>query len=305
MKIHFVGYLASPFIKQDLALLQEDHAVTSFDLSKHATSFMQVPAYLLATLKEFTNVKNCEAVWIWFADYPAVPFILWAKLFKKPVVVNIGGWEVYAAPEIGYGNQLSMIRGAVTRWVLRNTDRIVVQSNAYMEIVNRLIHGLHHKTNLIPPFIDTRLCDAALPNKEPRAVTAYCTKSSMPLKGIPVFQYATIGMDSQIFKSIPHDQLIRELKKAKVYCQLSYTEQCNNTTIEAMACGCVPVVTDRDGLPEEVGNTGITVPYGDVMATREAIRVAMAMDGGSCRERARMFSRERKKEKINEVLNGL
>jgi glycosyltransferase involved in cell wall biosynthesis len=305
MRILFVGYLNSPFIKQDLDLISSDHEVHPFDLSKRATSFKQVPRYFIDTLREWRHVLNTDAVWIWFADYPAIPFILWAKLFRKPAVVNIGGFEVYPyGKDIGYGNQLSIIRGAASRWILRQADRIIVQSHAYAYLTELACPSA--QVTIIPPFIDTTLCDVALPNKR-GTLTAYCMRSSFTLKGVPTFLKAVMGLpyDFTVMEHGPHDDLIAELKQSKVYCQLSYTEQCNNTVIEAMACGCVPVVTDRDGLPEEFGSTGLTVPYGDVEATREAIRTAMAMDGGSCRERARQFSRDRKRKKINEVLNSL
>jgi glycosyltransferase involved in cell wall biosynthesis len=42
-----------------------------------------------------------------------------------------------------------------------------------------------------------------------------------------------------------------------------------------MACGCVPVVTDRGALPEVVGDAGIYVPYGEEEATAEGITEAL------------------------------
>ena len=67
---------------------------------------------------------------------------------------------------------------------------------------------------------------------------------------------------------------------------------------EAMACGCVPVVTDRGALPEVVGDTGFYVPYGDEKATAEGIKNALRSERGAiARKRIEdMFSlREREK----------
>jgi hypothetical protein len=136
MNIHFVGYLKT-FVKEEFELLRKDYTVTEFDLVIHASSFWQIPKYLIASLLDWKNVRNSDVVWIWVADYPAIPFILLAKIFRKRIIVNISGFEVYAAPDIGYGNQLSLVRGAASRWILRNAICIIVMSEAYKKIVQK------------------------------------------------------------------------------------------------------------------------------------------------------------------------
>ena len=296
MKIYFVGYLTSGFIKDDVEILEEAHDVTIFDLSINASSFKKIYIYLLSTLLEWRRVYNSDIVWIWFADYPALPFIVWAKLFRKPIVMHIGGWEVYSAPSINYGNQLNPIRGAVSRWIIRNSTVCVVPSEAYKKIVVALEPGAN--IVVISDSVSNELCNASLPEKH-GVVTALTTmKFTRNLKGIPTFEKATEGIEAQIVENIPHDKLIEIFKSSKVYCQLSYTESFGVTLLESMACGCIPVVTDRDALPEVIGNCGIPVPYGDIEKTRVAILLALnadATDIVSVRNRARFFSRERKK----------
>jgi glycosyltransferase involved in cell wall biosynthesis len=72
-----------------------------------------------------------------------------------------------------------------------------------------------------------------------------------------------------------------------------------------MACGCIPVVSDRGGLPEIVGEVGFIVPYGDVEKTRGAIRLALSStsaDIKAVRDRARMFSIERRNSDVKKML---
>jgi len=301
MKIYFVGYLKSPFIRQNLALLQEDHEVLTFDLSQHATSFSQVPRYILDVFGEWDGISSSDVLWLWFADYPAIPFVAMARLMHKPVAVNVGGWEVYAAPEVGYGNQLSTVRGAATRWILRNASVAVCMSEAYRKIIEEV--EPHATVRVVPGRIDTALCSEPLLDDKHGVVTAYCSYNlAETIKGIPIFTEATQGMDSVILKDVPHKRLIGSLQHAKVYCQLSYTESFGITLLEAMACGCVPVVSDRDALPEVVGGVGVVVPYGDASKTRDAITDAIDMDGGNARKRAMVFSRENAKAKIEQLL---
>lgn len=296
MKIFFVGYLSSHFIKEHKELLEENHDLIVFDLDKNASSFKRVPQYLISSILQFRNIFKSDLVWIWFADYPAIPFIILSKLFGKPIVTRVAGWEVYSAPEINYGNQLNPIRGAATRWILRNSNICVVPSKSYQQITKKV--ESESNVVVIPNSIDTGLCESPLPIKNGVVTALTSMKFTRLLKGIPTFEKATQGMNSKIIENVPHHELIKILKVSKVYCQLSYTESFGVTLVEAMACGCIPVVADRDALPEIVGECGYIVPYGDVRETRWCIQHALSRsnpDIQSIRDRAKLFSREREK----------
>jgi len=76
--------------------------------------------------------------------------------------------------------------------------------------------------------------------------------------------------------------------------------------VEAMACGCVPVVSDKGALPWIVGDSGIIVPYGNfIYITADAIERAMTMDGSKARERARYFSREKKQSAVKYLIREI
>ena len=60
-----------------------------------------------------------------------------------------------------------------------------------------------------------------------------------------------------------------------MYCQLSYRESFGVALLEAMALGCIPVVTKNGALPEVVGDVGFYVEYGDVNKTADAISKAL------------------------------
>ncbi len=305
-KIFFAGELRSPFIKQDMELLQEDHEISVFDLSACATTKTQmITRYPLALANQIANIIRSDILFIWYADYPEVPLLILAKIFGKPAIVNIGGAEVVAAPEIGYGHQLSRSRGFIARWILRKSSMNVVPSSAYVKITSNLVPSA--KVIAIPNYIDSGLCDMPLPKKNPIVTTAVCVSRTRLLKGIPTFEAATgaLPYESTVIKNMPHDDLMEYFRQCKVYCQLSYTETFGMSLLEAMACGCVPVVTDRDALPEVVGDCGLIVPYNDVEKTKCAIEQAMSMSGEPARTRARLFNKERKRTLINKLIGEL
>jgi len=301
MNIYFAGTMQSTFIQQDADLLSENHKLTIFDFSKHAASFSNIHNFLIRAFFEWNNVRKSDIVILWFADYPALPFIIWAKLFRKPIITHVGGWEVYSAPEINYGNQLNPIRGAATRWILRNSTVCVCMSEAYKQIITSC--EPKSRVRVIPGWVDIN-CDVIKLQKNKSVVTALISiKFTNLLKGIPTFLKSTLGLNAKVVENIPHEDLIDLLKKTRVYCQLSYTESFGMTLLEAMSCGCIPVVTDRDALPEVVGDCGYVVPYGDVDATRKAILKALeSKDMIKSKHRALLFSKERAKILIESLL---
>jgi len=103
------------------------------------------------------------------------------------------------------------------------------------------------------------------------------------------------------------EDLLTYYQRAKVYCQLSYRESFGIATAEAMACGCVPVVTDRGALPEVVGDKGIYVPYGDEKATAEGINNALNLDNGVlARKRIEdKFSRRERERSLLDAIESL
>ncbi len=301
-KIFFVGNLKSPFIRQDLELLQETHEVEVFDLSINTSYNVEIFKYWLGAFKQWRNIRDSKCIWIWFANAHAVPFILMGKILGTPVVVNIGGWEVYAAKEINYGNQLNFWGGVISRRIVRNSSICISPSPTYEKIIKKLVPT--STVVVIPNWVDIEICNEKMPTKTGLIITAYCSPSVREAKGIPTFE--AVGLPNmKSVTSIPREDYIKLLKDAKVYCQLSYEETFGVSLLEAMAYGCVPVVTNRGALPWVVGDCGVMVDYGDIEGTREAILKALTMSGQAAKERAKFFNRDKKKKLVEDLLEIL
>jgi glycosyltransferase involved in cell wall biosynthesis len=79
-----------------------------------------------------------------------------------------------------------------------------------------------------------------------------------------------------------------------------------NALCEAMLCGCIAVGSDVQGVRTAMGEHGFLVPYGDVAATCDAIRKALAADDLGVRDWiASNFSEESRKIKLNALLKRL
>ena len=298
-KLFFVGNLKTPFVRQDVELLREDNSVDVFDLSVNTSYNIEIFKYWWRCFKQWEKIKNSNYIWIWFANTHAVPFILLGKILGVPTIVNIGGWEVYAAKEINYGNQLNLIGGAISRWIVRNVTICISPSPAYEKIIKALVPS--STVVVIPNWVDISICNEEMPTKTDLIITAYCSPEVRDAKGIPTFEKVQLD-NMKAITSIPRDEYIALLKSAKVYCQLSYEETFGISLLEAMAYGCVPVVTNRGALPWVIEDCGITVNYGDVQETRNAILKALTMDGQPAKERAKYFNRDIKKELVRGLL---
>jgi glycosyltransferase involved in cell wall biosynthesis len=297
--------LKSPFVSADLKLLQSHFKnVDVINLDNTQKSKMGNLEYLIYLCRKGKDqIHKCDVVYIWFAVYHALPLILLSKLFGKRSILWVGGWEVAKYEEIGYGNQLNKIHGYVSRWCINNADVVLIPSQSY----KNMILGLVPDTNvyIIHQTIDSSLYTDDIPEKTNKVVTGvFAGDFTHILKGLGLFEELgkKLPYEFQICDGMPHDEFIKVLKTSKVYCQFSYTESFGIALVEAMACKCVPVVSDRDSMPEIVGESGIIVPYGNVNAAINAIREAMMMDGDKAREKSKDYMSENRMNLITQIM---
>ena len=73
-----------------------------------------------------------------------------------------------------------------------------------------------------------------------------------------------LGLEKRIVVKDRVDDIVETMRHFSYYVQASRSESFGISTIEAMALGIAPIVTNRGALPELVNNmtTGIVVPYG-------------------------------------------
>jgi glycosyltransferase involved in cell wall biosynthesis len=85
----------------------------------------------------------------------------------------------------------------------------------------------------------------------------------------------------------PHDRLEELFRSADFFVQMSHREGCSYSTIEALACGATPLVTDLPSSRRIVGDAGSLTPVGDAIAMAEAIVVWAGRDRARLRRAAR------------------
>jgi glycosyltransferase involved in cell wall biosynthesis len=93
----------------------------------------------------------------------------------------------------------------------------------------------------------------------------------------------------KLLGELDQDELAALYQRTRVYCQLSRYEAFGVPVAEAMACGCLPVVSDSGALPEVVDGCGVIVPGGDVVRAAESIETIWNDVESSQERRARVI----------------
>lgn len=277
-KILFIGHRESSFCINDERLLAKEYTV--------------IPLYIPAVGRRmlirlpFTvlwRMLGCDMVYVWFGSIPAAIAVFIAKLLGKPSVVVAGGYDVANDPDMKYGLMSKKYLRIVPKFALNRCDRVIAVSEFIRKEALRIVHD-EKKVRVVPNGIDTsqfRIKD----NVERTAVTTVgnVNKQTWTVKGFnnfievaqrsPEQRFVLVGNIDPIINVEPlanlemvgyrtGKDLINILNGSKYYLQLSYRESFGVAVIESMACGCIPVVTNKGALPEVVGDAGIIVEFG-------------------------------------------
>jgi glycosyltransferase involved in cell wall biosynthesis len=315
----------STFVRNDLKILKKHFNVRNINI----TAFL-VPRRDRDLLTYFRLIKGilwADVAYSWWAKLDSFYIVLLCVLLRKKSMVVVGGYEVAYVPEINYGTLLSPIGRLEVKFILHHASKIIaVSKSSKKEILNfakpkalKLVYNgvdterfkpLGDKENLVITvggvshgIINKKRLDAFV------AASTYLTDVQFVIIG-KIFDDSIKQLRSKASCNVnftgyvSDESLLRYYQKAKVYCQLSTQESFGVALAEAMACGCVPVVTRKYSLPEVVGDTGFYVPYNDPEATAEAIEKALRSDKGvKTRERVQKYfsSKAREKNLVREI----
>jgi glycosyltransferase involved in cell wall biosynthesis len=329
-RILFVYSSLPTFVRDDLKTLQKYFEVRAIRVN--AFLVPRKRGYWRTFFTLFKGVLWADIVYSWWADLNAVFTVLFSALLRKKSIVVIGGYEVAYIPEIKYGTLISSLGRLEVKFILQNASKTIAVSESSK---NGILRFATPKTlKVVYNGVDTTKFRPS-GTKESSVITVVekITPTTIKIKRLDTFLKASLHLPDVKFILVgeisgniqdflkkmggPNVEFTGYLKpetlrayyqKAKVYCQISTHESFGVALAEAMACGCVPVVTRKYSLPEIVGNTSYYVPYNDPDATADAIRQALTSDKG-LKARARIqkyFSlKAREKKLINEISSSI
>ena len=324
IKILFIRWNKAPFVQNDLFILKKHFDIQIIDFYASKTKIFE---NISAFLKTFKAIIWADLTFTWFVNIHAFIAVFLSKLFEKKLVVIVGGYEVANVPELKYGYMLNPILSRMIKLILVNANTILAVSEFNRK---EILHCTTKPKNvkLVYHCVDYNKFTPDVEKEDIVVTIGRFTKKRYKLKGMDTFIHAAsafpylkfvvigsldrniinrfedIGSNVEFTGIIPHDDVVSWLKRAKIYCQLSYRESFGMGIAESMLCECIPVITRRGAIPEVVGDTGVYVPYGDVNATIDAIGKALKSDKGkAARKRIKdMFPIEKREKKLVEVI---
>jgi len=320
MKISFICYPPSTFVKQDFEILSRHFQVDAVPY-RSAGDIMHM----------IGSIRRSDIVFSWFASGHSFAAVMLAKIFRKRSVVVAGGYDVAFEPEINYGQYtLARHKRMYADFALNRADAILAVSEFTKEEV--LARSEPRRVEVVYNGIDTDMFRPSGEKEDLILTVASGSNDVIRLKGLDVFvkaagyhpelKFLVLGLSDADKKTlasccsssnvdlrgiVSRKELIGYYQRAKVYCQLSYRESFGVALAEAMACGCAPVVTRRGALSEVVGDTGYYVPYADAKAAAEAITEALlANQGAVVRNRIiGVFQKGIREERLIQIVESL
>ena len=277
-KILFIKISNSTFILKDEEILNRHFEVTSYFYGtekgfKAGISLIKQFFYLLL------NTWKYDLIYIWFADYHSFFPALFSRLFNKKIMIVLGGFDVMKIPELNYGGHISGIRSRIIKASCRMSDQLIAVSDyAKTQAAKNISPQVVSKTEIIYNGIDTaffkdlkkerqnKIIYVSAAQDERRARVKGIDKLLEVAKSLPDYEFLLVGVADgfleKIFQDHPEniktisfvsrDKLVALYNEYKIVLQLSVIESFGVSVVEAMACGCVPVVSDVGALKEIV-----------------------------------------------------
>ena len=330
LKVLFVYSVLSTFSNNDLQILSKHFNVKSINV----TTFL-VPKKNRDWWSYFRLIKGLvwsNIVYAWWADLNAFFIVLLCKLFHKKNIIVVGGHEVAYIPEINYGTLLSSKGRFEVKFILDHANKILAVSKfskketirfSAPKVIKVVYNGVD--TKKFKPAGDKKNIVLTVVNKISRDTIAVKNLDTFleASSYLPEVKFVVVGAISRKFKEIikkqrssnvdftgylEHSILVDYYQKTKVYCQLSSHESFGVALVEAMSCGCVPVITKKSALPEIVGNVGFYAPYKNPEETANVISKALISDKGfKARKRVKKYFslQSREKKLIREISNSI
>ncbi len=278
----------SSFIEHDREILSRHYNVIDFRYK----NILSIPRLIL-------TLRKVDLAYCWFISLHT--FIL-TILTKKPKILVAGGYDVANVPSINYGLARKRSTKYLVSYCLKRATSIISISKSNQNELKK--NYSYYNSTLIPNAIDTTYFKPSGP-KDPNLIITVgnINEETLIRKGIrhihalamynfnqgEKYNFIIIGKINPKVKKITktisiitpnltytdyvsNKELLQYYQKAKIYLQLSEHEGFGISVGEALACNCIPIVSNTYSLPEVINGFGHTVNNKDITEITQAIK---------------------------------
>ncbi|MBX7182615.1 MAG: glycosyltransferase family 4 protein [Bacteroidia bacterium] len=310
------------FIEKDIRILSRQFDVIEFQFN--ASSKLLLPWVFF---KQFTfllfNLSSFSVCISQFGGYHSFLPGLLGKIFKVPHIIICCGSDCVAYPTLSYGN----LRNGLLKWFIGKSyflanllcpvhEKLMAYENTYYLEDNKLQGVFNFFPQLNTPVFpvengyDPEQWKPNGPRKKQfLTVAGYMEDANRAkLKGVdlveqlaryfPDYEFVLIGASRQTNTSndpanlkriplVPNHEIGKFYQESLFYLQFSISEGFPNSLSEAMASGCVPIVSNVSSMPEIIGDTGFILEIRDINKLVDLVKLALHADLNSLSEKAR------------------
>lgn len=342
-KIIFVYPEKASFINLDISILSQNYQVIENTYNWRNKAI--IPITLIKQLFFLlSNIKSSDGIVTSFGGYWSFFPSIIGKIYKKPTFIILHGTDCAAFDEIKYGNirkpilrYFLKVSYKYATHLLPVSQSLIYTENSYFSKDKLIKQGYKHffpkittKNTVIHNGIDFQrwvLEEDQSQRKNNRFLTVL-SKGQFIRKGgeiivkaaekLPQFEFYFIGIDKPdrldtvpdnviFIPKTPPEQLLNYYNSSKYYLQLSIFEGFGYALCEAMSCGCIPIVSKANILPDIIGDSGYILDHQDSDLLVELITQISSLENNDHYKKARNrivenYSIEKRQQKLFDVL---
>lgn len=307
-RLLYIAPNRSTFVLQDIKVLREHFNVTPYFFQVKYKLFLPFYMKWLFLTLLFQPKQNFL---VSFGGYHSFIATLVAKLKGVESFIILNGVDSANIPEFKYG----YLRGGTIRWCCKISyqwaTKLLPVSESLMNTTS--IYGFQEpkKLGLKNEFPDHKFNYEVIPNgfnldfwksvsslEKGSFLTVVGSEKRIDLKGLDIILKVAPEFPDSIFYVVGLDQIenapenvrmlgylnSEELRKAysksQFYLQLSAWEGFGCALCESMLCGCIPIGSNANIIPEIIGDSGYIVKKRTLDCISETIQIAMNLRNG-------------------------